>query len=207
MEPRGSEQTLSLSSEHDKTVTKAFKYLWNDKHFTDVTLQTEDGQQMSAHKTVLVSCSYFFRKLLLGHTESKTTVICQDLLYSEITLVVQFIYLGYCHVQTSQMERFLENGTNLGIHSIMKIVGETDDLVIAHDTPSEIEANSEYLEETVIIQGNDEPDVNVGSQGNCALPYHFENKINEELNNETIENDLNKKYQCAKWVQSYPPLS
>ena len=47
-----------------ENVNFAFKELREDKEFIDVTLACEDGQQVEAHKVVLVSASPFFKDLL-----------------------------------------------------------------------------------------------------------------------------------------------
>ena len=36
-----------------------FRNLWTDQDFTDVTLATEDNQQIRKHKVILSSCSQF----------------------------------------------------------------------------------------------------------------------------------------------------
>ena len=45
-------------------VNFSFGKLRDDKEFTDVTLACEDGQQLEAHKVILVSSSPFFEKIL-----------------------------------------------------------------------------------------------------------------------------------------------
>ena len=45
-------------------VSSAFGDLRQDKEFTDVTLVCEDGQQVEAHKVVLVASSPFFLNIL-----------------------------------------------------------------------------------------------------------------------------------------------
>ena len=47
-----------------ENTSSAFGDLREDKDFKDVTLVSEDGQQVEAHKVVLVSSSPFFQKLL-----------------------------------------------------------------------------------------------------------------------------------------------
>ena len=46
-------------------ISSAFLNLSSDKDFTDVTLVCEDGQQVEAHKLVLISSSPFFREASL----------------------------------------------------------------------------------------------------------------------------------------------
>ena len=47
-----------------ENITSSFKELRENREFTDVTLACEDGQQLEAHKVVLVSSSPFFMELL-----------------------------------------------------------------------------------------------------------------------------------------------
>ena len=47
-----------------ENVSSAFGDLRQDKEFTDVTLACEDGQQVEAHKVVLVASSPFFLNIL-----------------------------------------------------------------------------------------------------------------------------------------------
>ena len=48
-----------------ENVSSAFGDLRQDKEFTDVTLACEDGQQVEAHKVVLVVSSPFFQNILM----------------------------------------------------------------------------------------------------------------------------------------------
>ena len=48
----------------DQKCPKAFKELWLDTDFSDVTLATEDSCQLTAHKVILASCSPLFKRLL-----------------------------------------------------------------------------------------------------------------------------------------------
>ena len=59
------EDEISLSSDRfDKSCREILTRLWDNRDFADVTLATEDGRQISAHKIILTSCSQVFRNLL-----------------------------------------------------------------------------------------------------------------------------------------------
>ena len=47
-----------------ENVNTAFRSLREDNEFADVTLACEDGEQVEAHKVVLVSSSPFFKEIL-----------------------------------------------------------------------------------------------------------------------------------------------
>ena len=61
----GSVEKLCLQwNDFKENITSSFRDLREDREFTDVTLACEDGQQVEAHKLVLVSSSPFFMELL-----------------------------------------------------------------------------------------------------------------------------------------------
>ena len=58
-----SKEKLRLQrNEFANNISSAFLNLSSDKDFTDVTLVCEDGNQLEAHKLVLISSSPFFRE-------------------------------------------------------------------------------------------------------------------------------------------------
>ena len=69
----------------------AFKQLWNDDNFTDVTLATEDGHQLKVHKAIVSSCSTFFRDVLLKNPHQNTLLYLKDLKLKKVKQVVKFI--------------------------------------------------------------------------------------------------------------------
>ena len=63
---QASKEKLRLQrNEFANNISSAFLNLSSDKDFTDVTLVCEDGQQLEAHKLVLISSSPFFREASL----------------------------------------------------------------------------------------------------------------------------------------------
>ena len=67
-----SEKLCLQWNDFEENVKTAFGNLREDKHFTDVTLACEDGQQLEAHKVILAASSPFFQKLL-GTWKKQTT--------------------------------------------------------------------------------------------------------------------------------------
>ena len=49
----------------EASVGNSFRDLLNDKDFADVTLVTEDDEQIKAHKVVLSTCSPVFKNILI----------------------------------------------------------------------------------------------------------------------------------------------
>ena len=101
------EKILLLSSENfENNTATAFRQLWNDQDFADVTLVTVDDQQIRAHKAILSLCSQFFRKMLLNNTQ-KNMFYLKDLRYKELEIVLKLIYLGQCDVGEFGLKDYL----------------------------------------------------------------------------------------------------
>ena len=62
---------LLSSSDLATSAPQILRHLWTDKDFTDVTLVTEDNQQIPVHKAILSACSPFFRHLLVTNPHPK----------------------------------------------------------------------------------------------------------------------------------------
>ena len=59
-----SEKLCLQWNDFQEDIKSVFGNMREDKDFKDVTLACEDGQQVKAHKVILVSSSPFFQKLL-----------------------------------------------------------------------------------------------------------------------------------------------
>ena len=93
-------------NDFQETVRKSFGELRRDNDFTDVTLVCED-QSIKAHKVILSACSPFFRKLLKSHPHPQPLVFMRGVKSSELTALVDFIYLGEASIGQEQLESFL----------------------------------------------------------------------------------------------------
>jgi len=60
-----SEKLCLKWNDFQENVNAAFGNLREDNEFADVTLASEDGQQIEAHKVILAASSPFFQNLTL----------------------------------------------------------------------------------------------------------------------------------------------
>ena len=69
-------------------VCSAFGDLRDDKEFTDVTLACEDGQQVEAHKMVLIASSPFFLNLLKKNKHPHPMVFMRGVKFEDLVSMV-----------------------------------------------------------------------------------------------------------------------
>jgi len=111
-------------NEFESSAPSTIQQLWLDKHFTDVTLVSEDQTEIKAHKVILSSGSKFFKDILTNY--SNPLIFLKGVRGHELNLLIKFIYLGKCQVQQEDLEHFLAAGKDLEINGLAGEITETD---------------------------------------------------------------------------------
>merc|ERR1711874_778559 len=100
--------------------------LYTDTTFTDVTLLTEDDQQISAHKVVLASGSSFFRRILMKNSHQNPLIYLKGIKFSDLKSIVRFIYLGETQINRTEVESFMRTGKDLQITGLLESIKTSD---------------------------------------------------------------------------------
>ena len=90
-----------------ENVSSAFGDLREDKEFTDVTLACEDGQQVEAHKVVLIASSPFFLNILKRNKHSHPLIYMRGVKFENLTAMIDFFYHGEANVFQENLDPFL----------------------------------------------------------------------------------------------------
>ena len=116
-----SDEKLCLKwNDFQGNVSSAFVDLRDDKNFTDVTLACEDGQQVEAHKVVLISSSPFFLNLLKRNKHPHPLVYMRGLKYENLLSMVDFLYHGEANVYQENFDSFLTMANELQLKGLKK---------------------------------------------------------------------------------------
>ena len=109
--------TLSWD-EFQQKCPKAFKDLWLDTDLSDVTLATEDGCQLSAHKVILAACSPLFKRLLQKNQNVYPLLYLMGVQLSQLQQLLSYIYLGQCDLTQDQLPAFMATGNQLEVEGL-----------------------------------------------------------------------------------------
>ena len=110
------------SEDFTQNASNLLKQTWIDKNFTDVTLATGDDKVIHVHKAVLSFCSPFFSHILTNNSHQNLLIYLKDIKYSELNLIMQFIYLGECNVMKSDLDDFLAAAHSLKIKGLTNMI-------------------------------------------------------------------------------------
>ena len=95
----------------------SFKALLGQEDFVDVTLVSEDGEQIKAHKVVLSASSPILKNILIRNCHQHPLIFLAGVKYQELKALVDFMYLG-------QVEVFQEDlGVLMTAADILKVKG------------------------------------------------------------------------------------
>ena len=111
---------LRWSEFHDNA-RSSFRELRNDKDFTDVTLACEDGQQVEAHKFVLISSSPFFKDVLKRNKHTHPLIFMRGIKSDIIMGLVDFLYLGETKVFQENLDSFLALASDLQLKGLQEV--------------------------------------------------------------------------------------
>ena len=102
-----SEKLCLQWNDFKENVNSAFGSLRNDKEFTNVTLASEDGQEIEAHKVILAASSPFFEKILQKSKHPHPLIYLRGFQSKIILSVLDFLYLGEANVYQEDFDSFL----------------------------------------------------------------------------------------------------
>ena len=116
----GDNSKVTSRNHFESNANNSFNQFWNNQDFTDITLATEDNQQIKAHKVILSSHSQFFQNILTNNPHQNVLLYLKDIRYKELEMVIKFIYLGECDVEQDDLEDFLAAGKYLKVSGLME---------------------------------------------------------------------------------------
>ena len=132
------------------TVCSAFRALHDDKNLTDVTLVSEDGQQVESHKIVLASSSPLLMDLLNRQKHPHPLIYMRGTGSEDLVSMVEFLYTGEVYVREGNLETFLTLANELKLKGFGK-ADEPSKLQVGQSDFSKSETISHPSEMTMTV--------------------------------------------------------
>jgi len=100
-------------SGYDANIREHFRKLREDQRLSDVTLVSDDGQHIQAHKIILSTGSNFFADIFMRTNHSNMLVYLKGISSDKLEPVIDYIYNGEVFITQEQVEVFMETGKEL----------------------------------------------------------------------------------------------
>ena len=118
------EKLLIKSNDFQNNITSQFRSLREDTDFNDVTLVCEDGQQVEAHKVILVASSPIFQIILKKYQHPHPLIYMRGVKLDDLVAIVDFLYHGEVNVYQANLDSFLVLAEELKLKGLAKVQQE-----------------------------------------------------------------------------------
>ncbi|KAI1307659.1 Protein bric-a-brac 2 [Halotydeus destructor] len=102
---------------HEQSVIQCLYEQYEQEIAVDVTLACE-GQQLKAHKCILMSCSPYFHLLLSSNPCKHPIIILKDVRFADLKALIEFMYRGEVTVGHDQLPSLLKTATTLQVKQL-----------------------------------------------------------------------------------------
>ena len=131
-----------------QNASSAFYKLRKDKDFLDVTLVSEDGEHISAHKVVLSASSDFFKDTLKKANHTNPMIFLSGFHSKTLQAVLDYVYNGEVNLFQEEIDLFLESAQKLKIEGLTKTMKEENGATTYLENENESSSNeASYLKE------------------------------------------------------------
>ena len=139
---------LKSNNFHEKT-GRAFHFFKEGNDFTDVTLVSEDYQEIEVHKIVLAASSSFFLRLLKKINRSHPLIYLRGVTSDNLVHVVDFLYQGEVNVLEDHFENFMQLAQELELEGLVLTDGALKDNISKLNSPCNSQTRRSGLKEIV----------------------------------------------------------
>ena len=124
-------QKLCLEwSEFETNLHNTFANLRREEHFSDVTLASEDGHLVKAHKVLLSASSPMLDTILKSQDHPKPLIFMRGVKSEVLNSLLDFIYYGKVEIAGDQLDGFMALADELKVKGLSKdekeVSGEKD---------------------------------------------------------------------------------
>ena len=146
-------------NEFQNNISTTFGSLREDTDFADVTLVSDEGKQVEAHKLILAASSPFFQNLLKRNKHAHPLIYMRGMKSEDILAILDFLYYGEANIYQENLDKFLAVAEELELKGLS---GNSEDLKTDNmalepyfrekaEQRTTIEAKQDNLEHRLII--------------------------------------------------------
>ena len=179
-------------SQFSNSISDTLQNLYDKKHFSDVTLISEDQKKVEAHKFILASCSNLFARILGNFTQPNSVIFLRGLKSGDMECLLRYCYFGEVKV------------SNYNVGKIMALIKEfeiwNDDSTEFISQEHEVMDNEALINEIVVKEENVRYEENM--MGNKDIGHDNEKgtlvKLNIGIKSECSDSNIKKKQKAIE---------
>ena len=181
-------------NEFQQNITSSFASLRDDTDFTDVTLACDDGQQVEAHKVILVASSPFFLNLLKRNKHVHPLIYMRGMNSEVLAAIIDFLYHGEAKIYQDNLDSFLAIAEEIKLKGLS---GGTSDLEINEFNLNLGNLEEEHFTKEINIPRKETDSSQAMSTNKYRTDYSNLNYPVEKVNNEISVLFRNENVSCG----------
>ena len=99
-------------------ISSSYRDLRETNEFSDVTLVSEDNQQIEAHRVILSACSPFFMTVFKKNKHPHPMIYMWEMKSKDLIAIVDFIYQGEANIFQDDLDNFLSFAEKLQLRGL-----------------------------------------------------------------------------------------
>ena len=190
-------------NDFQSNASNAFSLLRNEDYLHDVTIVTDDSEQIAAHKLVLSACSEYFKSIFRKNKHSHPLLCLEGVSSSDVRNVMDYIYNGEVKIFQEELDRFLNVAQRLKLEGLLTdLDAEHEEEVNAGETEIFKKQEKQYThedstkEKTKTIPNKIEKfNEKVIAKANTDLNQKTFLEVNDQIE-QNISRNLDGTYSC-----------
>jgi len=105
-------------NDYGVNINNCFRDMREDFYFTNVTLVSQDGKQIEAHKLILSASSIFFKEILKSNKHQHPMIYMKGLNNKDLISILDFVYYGEVNINQDYVNTFLSIAGDLELRGL-----------------------------------------------------------------------------------------
>ena len=100
-------------NEFETNIRFFFQNLRREKNLYDVSLVSEDGHQVKAHKMILSAGSHFFKNIFDANEDKNILIYLKGVKGDKLNSILDFLYIGEVSVAQEELNDFQDTASEM----------------------------------------------------------------------------------------------
>ena len=106
------------ASEFSRNAWESWMGVEKNSAFCDITLVSEDGHKVKAHKIILANSSLVFRSILMNNVNPVPLIYLRGVKFCSLSTILDFIYQGETNIKQENLQQFLDMAEDLKLEGL-----------------------------------------------------------------------------------------
>ena len=192
-------------------IGKTFKSLRYEDDLFDVTLVSDDQNQVAAHKLVLSACSEYFKKIFKNNKHSHPLLCLEGVSTQDLNNILDYIYNGEIQIYQDNLDRFLNVAQRFKLEGLIGDQALKDEEKYQEPTETYDNGNAYDHHENYSIKGkeamnlsstNTVKSVKTLERSIISADFNSIDELNQRVEQEIIK-DSDGLFKCANCYRTF----